>query len=87
MIKKRSRPVTKWDSLIAIIVVIMGLIGLIIGYSYPDNPIFGKMRGFFIFMIITYIIFRPIEKWFVEKKIKDEIEKKLKESETTKKHL
>lgn len=86
MFDKSSRPVTKWDTLIAVIVGVMGLIGLIIGYSYPDNPIFGKMRGFFIFMLITYIVFRPLEKWLgIDKKIKDEVERKLEEANTSKK--
>lgn len=80
MFDKSSRPVTKWDIFIALIVVVMGLIGLIIGYSYPENPILGKNRGFFIFMIITYLISRPIEKWLgIDKKIKAEISKKLEE--------
>ena len=85
MLGKRSRPVTKWEVLFAIILVVMSLIGGYIGYSYPENPILGKNRGFFIFIIITYFILRAIEKWFgIDKKIKDEIEKKLKETNTSK---
>jgi hypothetical protein len=79
---KRSRPVTKWEVLFAVILVVMSLIGGYIGYSYPENSIFGKNRGFFIFLAITFIILRAIEKWFgIDKKIKDEIKKKLKKSE------
>jgi hypothetical protein len=85
MFGKRSRPVTKWEILFAIILVAVLIIGGYIGYSYPEHPILGKNRAVFLFLIITYFILRGIEKWLgIDKKIKDEIEKKLKESNTSK---
>lgn len=85
MFDKSRRPVTKWEVLFGIILVMMSLIGGYIGYSYPENPFIGKNRGFFIFIIIAYLALRLIEKWFgIDKKIKEEIEKELRKSETSK---
>lgn len=83
--KKSSRPVTRWEILYAFIVCISAIIGGLIGYSYPENPILGKNRGVFVFLIITCIILVVIEKCFgIGKKIEAEIARKLKESERLK---
>ena len=63
MERKFKRPVTKWEIIVAIIVVIMGLIGGFIGYSYPDHPVIGKNRSVFIFITATYFILKIIEKY------------------------
>jgi uncharacterized membrane protein YfcA len=77
MKKRIVRKITKWDVIVAVIIIIMGIIGGYIGYSYPDHPILGKNKGFFIFLIITGIMLWMIEKVFaIDKKRKKNISEK-----------
>jgi hypothetical protein len=63
MKQELKRKITKWDIVAAITVVIMGLMGGIIGYTYPDHIVLGKSRAVFIFVIVAYFILRIIDKY------------------------
>jgi quinol-cytochrome oxidoreductase complex cytochrome b subunit len=77
MLKKISRPVTKWEILFAVIIMAALIVGGYIGYTYPGHPILGKSRAVFLFLIVSCLILKAIEKWAgLYKKIKKEIEKK-----------